>query len=300
MATKKQAATKKGNEKGAGAQEPEVKAKVTDKLTTKKTLTKEQVEALLVADEGAGSENIGAKDMAIPRISILQKGSPQCDKAEGAYIKGAEPGDFYDNVANKVFAKGEEGFLLVPVSYRRANLEWITKKQGGGFVADHGSDDSILSKCTKNADNQMILPNGHEVVTTAEYFCIVLFQDATIPPAQAVISMAKTQLKKARKLNTMIQSLMIDRPNGQGRFNPAMFYSTFAVTTVPESNDKGSWMGWNITRHGDTMLLHDGQEIYLAARQFREAVSSGDVKVANPTEDAAGGDQGAPDDGKTL
>jgi hypothetical protein len=106
MTAKKTADKKGASRHNDNNQEPEVKGKPSTSLTTKKTLTKEQVEALLVADEGAGSENIGAKDMAIPRISILQKGSPQCDKAEGAYIKGAEPGDFYDNVANKVFAKG--------------------------------------------------------------------------------------------------------------------------------------------------------------------------------------------------
>jgi hypothetical protein len=272
--------------------------------TTKPNLpakkSSEDINALLLADQGAGQETMGAKDLMIPRISILQSLSPQLQKAEGAFLKGAEAGDFLDNVAAAVAWKGEKGFLLIPVSYRRSNVEWIPKKKGGGFVADHGPDDSILAKTTKNEDGAMMLANGHEVVTTAEYYCYVLNLDGT-DPRQAVISMAKTQLKKSRKLNSMVTSLLVDNPSGKGKFNPAMFYSVFAATSVPESNQKGNWMGWNITRHGNTLDLPNGEELYLKARQFRESVSAGKVKVADPTDSTAShGDGGSPEDSETL
>jgi hypothetical protein len=267
---------------------------------TPKAIVKTTIDKLLLADEGAGSENIGAKDLAIPRISILQSLSPQATKGDPQQIKGAEAGDFYDNVANVVAFKGEGGFLFIPVAYRRANLEWIPRKQGGGLVADHGADDAIIQKCTKNDKNQMMLANGHEIVTTAEYYIIVLDSKGK-NPRQAVISLAKTQLKKARKLNTMLRELLVDRPGGGGKFNPAIFYSVFAVNSIPESNDQGSWMGWNISRQGDTLALEDGSDLYLQARQFREAVTAGSVKVAAPSDlGSNAADSGAPEDGATL
>jgi hypothetical protein len=125
------------------------KAATTDKLaksTPKQTeaLTTQSMQDMFEQNAGAGMENVSQKDLAIPRISIIQSNSPHVKKGEGKYIKGAEEGDFLDSVANAIFAKGDEGFVFVPCSYRRANIEWIPRKKGGGFVADHGADDNIF------------------------------------------------------------------------------------------------------------------------------------------------------------
>jgi hypothetical protein len=256
---------------------------------------------LLLQDAGAGLEDMSAQDLQIPRISILQANSPQVKKSDGKYVKGAEEGDFFDNVANAVYAKGDKGFLFIPVARRRANIEWIPKDAGGGFIADHGANDAILSQCTKDDKNRMMLKNGHEVVTTQEYYIIALDADGK-NPKQAVISMAKTQLKKARKMNTVLSSLQVARPDGKGTFNPALFYSVFHATTVPESKDTFNWMGWLCPRHGDTLELPQGNDLYIAARQFRESVNIGAVKVATPAaeEISGGGGEGSPEDNETL
>jgi hypothetical protein len=299
MASKKTTARRGGNTAGEPEQ-PNKTVPQSDKLVPNKGISAEQLAKIVEQDEGVGQENMSAKDMAIPRISVLQSGSPQVKKSEGKYVKGAEEGDFFDNVTNSVYAKGEDGFLFVPVAYRRANIEWVPKDDGGGFVADHGADDSILTKCTKDKKNRMMLPNGHEIVTTAEYFIIAINKE-TWATRNAVISLAKTQLSAARKLNTMINELLVPRQDGTGKFNPAMFYSVFDATTVPQSKDDFNWMGWNIVRKGDTMVeLPDGPNIYLAARQFRLAVVEGQVKVQDPVAGESHGAGGAPDDGKSL
>jgi hypothetical protein len=60
-------------------------------------------------------------------------------------------------------------------------------------------------------------------------------------------------------------------------------------------------MGWLCPRQGDTLALPEGEKLYLAARQFRESVNIGAVKVAAPAaEEISGGGAGAPDDGETL
>lgn len=249
-------------------------------------VSNQDVSDLILASAGAGNEGIGREDMAIPRVAILQSGSPQVKKSEGAYVKGAEEGDFFDNVSGTVLAKGDKGFLFIPATYRRANLEWIPKDSGGGFVADHGRDDSILSQCQReDGGNAMLLPNGHEIVTTAEYVGTVLDLDYT-NPRQVAISMAKTQLKKAKKLNTVITTLSVKAPNGQF-INPAMCYSVFHVTSVPESNDRGSWMGWNFLRTGDTLSLPNGADLFRGSLKLKDAVSTGAVQVAAPADVAA-------------
>jgi hypothetical protein len=296
-AVKKQTATSAGN----SAKNPPASA--TDKLVRQEghlaTRSPEDVQAMFVEDQGKGSENIGAKDLQIPRISILQKMSPQCDKQAPEYIKGAEPGDFYDNITGTVLAKGDEGFFFIPVSYKRSNIEWIPQAAGGGFVTDHGPDDAILSKTKKDdKTSAMMLPNGHEIVTTAEYFCMIL-QGEGEPPKQVVISLAKTQLKYARQLNSKITTLLVDKPGG-GKYNPAMFYSVFAATSQAESNEKGSWMSWSIQRHGDTAKEEGGLELYLQARHFRDAIGAGKVKAAPPVAPVGAEASGSPEDSATL
>ena len=62
------------------------------------------------------------------------------------------------------------------------------------------------------------------------------------------------------------------------------------MTTVPEENDQGSWFGWNIemlfdaSSGGIIQNLKSGRDIYLAARNFKDQVSSGEVKVSPETQ----------------
>ena len=67
--------------------------------------------SILLEDAGTASENMTAYDMLIPRLRILQAQSPQVNKADGAYVKGAEAGQILDNVANEL-VDGEKGMTV--------------------------------------------------------------------------------------------------------------------------------------------------------------------------------------------
>lgn len=241
-----------------------------------------KMQQMLLEDSGAGSENIGMEDMAIPRIVILQTNSPQVNKRDEAYVEGASAGDFYNTVENVAY-DGEKGILFVPCSYRRTYIEWILREAGGGFVRDHGNVPTILDQCTQDEKNRDILPNGHQIVNTAEYIGFLINEETGIP-TQVVISMTSTQLKKSRKWDTYIKQLLIPRADGNGVFNPAMFYKAYKMTTVGESNDKGDWFGFLVEPNVTTLELKNGQDIYLSARAFRKAIGEGKVKVAQDEE----------------
>ena len=100
-------------------------------------------ESILLEDVGAGQEGMGAEDLMIPRLTILQQMSDQVNKRHGSYIDGAEPGMIMDSVSNVAY-DGEQGITVVPISYRRAHIEW--KADRGGLVADHGPDSSCLER----------------------------------------------------------------------------------------------------------------------------------------------------------
>ena len=239
--------------------------------------------SILVDDAGTAAENMSQEDMMIPRLSILQAQSPQVNKRDGAYVEGAEAGHIYDSVGAEAF-DGEKGITVIPLSYRRAYIEW--KPDRGGFVADHGNDASVLEGC-KNVDGKMTTEDGNEISTNAEYFVFVIAEDGSHSPA--VLSMTSSQLKKARRWNSMINRLQIPHPTEKGvTINPAMFWTAYKLPTVPEENDKGSWFGWNIEMLYDAKSggiikqMSNGANLYLEAREFKSKVASGDVKTAQP------------------
>lgn len=249
---------------------------------------------LLLEDAGAGQETMGKEDFAIPRLGILQSLNPQCAKRESTYIEGAEPGLIWDGISGEMI-DGEEGILAIPVSFRRTNIEW--KLNRGGFVADHGNDDACLADCTKDDKGAMINLAGNVIVPTAEYLCLVV--DGNGGARQVSITMSKSQLKKSRKWNTMISQLQVPKPGG-GVFNPAMFYRSYKLTTVPESNDQGSWFGWDIKPGPNTLDLENGEAMYLSCRSFRNLIATGDIKVAAHDTGADGAIVTAADDDGTL
>ena len=238
-------------------------------------------EEMFLEDAGIGQESMDKDDFAIPRLAIAHPLSPQLNKQKAEYIPDAEPGDIFDTVSGAVY-DGNKGITVIPISYRRAYVEWILRTEGGGFVADHGSDGSILNTTTKDEKGQDITKDGTQIVTTAEYFVFVLDKEScSYHPA--VISMAATQLKKARRWNTIINQFRLPKKAG-GTFNPPMYARTYSMTTVPESNKNGSWFGWDIKPSDTLNQIENGTEIYAAAKSFRGKVLSGELKASQQIE----------------
>ena len=52
----------------------------------------------IVADAGKGLQNVKTEDMSIPRLAIVQSGSPQRKKKDDKYIEGAEEGHVFNTV----------------------------------------------------------------------------------------------------------------------------------------------------------------------------------------------------------
>ena len=239
----------------------------------------------LEEDAGAGQESMSREDYAIPRLSILQALSPQVKKKGEGYIEGAEEGMIFDSVS-QTLRDGEKGIRVVPVTYRRTFIEWKTRENGGGFVADHGKEGSnLLSTATRNDKGQDILPNKNQLVATAEYFVMVVNEDGSFSPY--VITMTGSQLKKSRQWNTMINQLRVPTSDGKGTFNPAMFYSSCLLSTVPQSNNEGSWFGWKISPSDPVLSLQNGESLYIACRTLRASILAGEVQASKPSEQAS-------------
>lgn len=223
-----------------------------------------------------GFEEADSDSFAIPFVRILQSNSPQCKKSDGAYIDGAEEGAIFNTATNGI----TEGLSVIPCHFRRVFVEWVPKDDGGGFVAEHSVEDGKdledqLSDPDKNG--KRYLPNGNQLVDTRMHYCV---NAETGDPM--VICMSSTQLKKSRNWMYTMQSTRVTRDDGS-KFTPPMFSSIFRLETAPESNDKGSWFGWKITRTGYV----EDQSVYEAAKGFRDLIVSGKAEVKHQQEDGA-------------
>ena len=122
--------------------------------------------------------------------------------------------------------------------------------------------------------NKQILPNGNHIVQTAYHYVLILTNAGY---QNAVISMSSSQLKKSRRWNSLMLSQKIKGPSGM--FTPPTYAFTYKISSVSESNDRGSWFGFSIEK-GEQV---SDPTIYGESKAFAQSASSGAVE-AKPQE----------------
>ena len=238
-----------------------------EKAIKKKENTNMALASMFEEDSNTGLDNMGADDMALPFLRVLGQLSPEINKRDAKYVEGAEAGMIF-NTVTKVAYDGEKGLNIIPCYYKREYVEWSDRGQGTSApVAIHSVDSGIIKETTRGSDWKDRLPNGNYLENTASYY--VLTEDMQT----ALISMKSTQLKVSRTWNSMMNSIKLEGKNGL--FTPASYSHVYNLKTVEQSNDKGTWYGWTISKVGPVQ----DASLYQTARSFSESVSKGDVKV---------------------
>lgn len=150
-----------------------------------------------------GSEQVGAEDIVIPRIELVQGLSKARKRGDASYIEGAEEGMLYNNVTRELY--GEE-ITVCPIFFRKEWLLWRDVDLGGGFGGAY--PDQASADAAKGMQEK---PEEWEVVDTNQHFVLIIREDGT--SEEAVISMAKTKSKCSRQWNSLV------RINGGPRFS---------------------------------------------------------------------------------
>lgn len=221
----------------------------------------------------AGMEDVRSEDMSIPFLRILAQLSPQVNKRDGSYVDGAEAGMIYNTVANEAYS-GETGVTVIPCYYSRRYVEWKPREKGGGYVGSYSADDPIIARAHKDEKGNDVLPNGNLLTNTAQFFVLMMHEE--LGPQRCLITMSSTQLKKARKWLTQMQSLQARGKNGM--FTLPMMSQKYTLRTTEERNDKGSWFGWDVSRQGPLDMTSES-DLFEMALTFAKSVKAGEVKV---------------------
>lgn len=231
-------------------------------------------------DAGVGFESADSSSYAIPFLAILQSGSPQIKKSDGAYIKGAEEGMFYNTVTQELL-DGEHGVIVIPCAFKRTFIKWAPRDSGGGFKGELQPSDPQVQAGVLDKDGRLVDSEGNLLSDTRTHYVLVLDGKGGYQPA--VVSLSSTQIKKSRQWMSKMNGIKLQRADGS-HYTPAMFSHSYKVSTVPESNDKGSWFGLKV----ETLGAVESAELYQAAKAFRDAISSGEVKEQVPSTEVTG------------
>lgn len=252
-------------------------------------------------DAGAGMEGAGQDSFAIPFLAILQTNSPQVDEGSGAAVPGAKAGQFFDNVASRLF-DGQKGVLVVPCAYRRTFLQWGPRGgENSGFHGEHTAEAVAKMRAEGklvDLDGKLLVPKPDGTVSpklcdrisdTRNHY-VLLIDEETGGWKQALISLTSTQIKKSKMLMSALASVQRKTADGQ-TYTPPTFANIVRATTVRESNDKGSWYGIRF----ELVKMVDRPEVYAAAKAFNASVIAGAVETrymdTEAGDEAGGGDR---------
>lgn len=206
---------------------------------TKETMQNQAEDYSHLFDDGLGGfESLSADVVAFPFIRILQSLSPQCKRTDPNHIPGAEEGMFLNNINNRVI---EPPVDVVVGRFDRYFIEW--KPNRGGFVQAHAPEIVAQMEATgelhRNEKNKLISRTGNEFVDTYTYYIVFPYY---IEDGICLLCLSSTQLKEARRWNRLLTSTFIP---GTGR-KALPYFMKWTLTTVPMSNDQGSWAGLHV------------------------------------------------------
>tara|TARA_R110000751_G_scaffold47472_1_gene106293 strand:+ start:244 stop:1059 length:816 start_codon:yes stop_codon:yes gene_type:complete len=233
---------------------------------------------------GQGREAIGAEDMQIPFLRILQPLSPQLLKTDPKFIKGASAGDLFNTVTGE-FWEADTGVKVLVCAFQTKFLEFGLRESGGGFMGEIDPNSPDIRQTTRNGPFEM-LPSGNELVRSAQYLVLAYNEDGMT--SQLVCDMKKTQMKVSKQWNTRRAGLKVMHP--KGLMNPPTWATPWTLTTVQESNDKGSWFNFAVTQ-GDMSHITDNDlsllpmSVLEEAKQMYNDFKAGEIKTSAATSD---------------
>lgn len=212
--------------------------------------------------QGRGSENVGTKDILLPRLELVQAQSPIKDTNPDA-----KEGLMFNTVTGDILG---DTVFIVPIYYRMEYLVWKDQDKGGGFFGAFETEQEAkqrLHEVVADGEDE----GDMEIIDTPVHYCLRVKADMTTE--QIVISMPKSKAKVSRKWNAAIQIAGGDR-----------FSRAYKVTTFKDKNKQNkTFFNYVIQPAGfpPEVIYREAEKLYEAFRTLgvkanHEAAGSGE------------------------
>ena len=195
-----------------------------------------------------GNENVQTEHISVPRVKLLQKMNNEVDPNPSEHIVGCKEGDFINTVTGENYGSS---MYVVNTHFKEEFVVWRKREEGGGLVGNfptRGEAEDYLS------ENNLEMAK-HDITQT-HIHTLLRLDDKTqeISDIPFLFDCASSKLKVSREWNTKIIKQAGDR-----------FSYLWKMSSVPQSNAKGSWV--NIDISGVDWLKDD---IYKQLKSFYE------------------------------
>ena len=249
-------------------------------------------------DQGAGYEHQTSDDYNVPRVKLLQAGSPEVVSNQ----EGCQAGAWYNTVTQQVW-KNPQGLIIVPATTRHAFAEFKPLDQGGGYRGQHEIDSPIVMQAKKESTEFGVYktPEGNDLVENYYVYCILCSEDnealgmATIGFKSTMIKVYKNYMSLIRSYQTADKQIppLYDHRGRLTSFLKDFPGNTKAWVPIFTPAVQGSV--------AKSLIQNKTDDRFLMAKALRHLVDSGAAKTNFESETAGeGGGQPKGADGKPL
>ena len=260
-----------------------------------------------MAENAGMGTDYAAAEKPMPYISVLQALSPQVQEQDARYIDGAKPGMIYNNLSKTVVdvrvITGKPAPLGIPIvfGYRHTKMltEWVPRDNGGGFVAHHLPNSSVikLGRPRKDGKVGLELPNGNHLIETDYHYAMLASNPEN--PVRSILALSSTGLRTSRELIGFVDGYQPPQELGLTK-KPPLYSMMFTLRTAIQTKKDKQWWGTEIHFVGliPQVLGENGTTLYKAAREFAVDIKEGNIRLGAPPidEDAGKPAAGSGDD----
>ena len=227
-------------------------------------------------DAGSGNEEVGADDLAIPYLSVVQGTSEAVKPAKEGYNPEARAGMFLNTMTGHLYLSP---LRVVRCTMRPVFVERVRGKMGA-FVAEHPASTPLaLQVDTQYGPDgrEDLLPNGHILNKVHRHYLILVETMESV-----VFSMRSSNLKESRKWNSLAGAIYLDSQTGKEvtqaealksqTFLAPSYASLWDLSTHSVSNERGDWYAVSVRR---VPGLVDDPGLYRTARRFCDLIRGG-------------------------
>lgn len=223
-----------------------------------------------------GAEQIGLKDMVLPRLKLCQSGTPERKKSEENYLQGLDEGMFFNSMTRVIYG---EKIQVVPLFIYQSRIYFRDMKEGGGIICQ--APDGV--RCQLNAGGPCLHSNWGakgeppECSEIYNYPCLIYAGPGEASQELIFVSLKSTGVAAAKDWNSKIRLRRRD-----------MFAGVYELSSFPDTAKGQSFFNWAV-QNGNPPWV-DPVLFTFAEKQYKLVVTglkSGEVKPEDLNEDDA-------------
>ena len=178
-----------------------------------------------------GNENVTSEHISVPRVKLLQKMNHEVDPNHSEYVEGAKEGDFINTVTGENYGSS---LVVVNTHFKEEYVIWRKRTEGGGLVGNF----TARAEAEKYLEDNGLDADKHDITQTHIHTLLRMDEKTQeISDIPFLFDCASSKLKVSRDWNVQLLKL-------GGNVN--RFSYMWRMSSVPQSNAKGSWVNIDI------------------------------------------------------